>query len=136
MKNLRLTAYLGLCLVLFSNCSPKDLSIDIWYGKKQSFGHPGNPQRAINILGNVQYDGNLKSLQFTLNKGEWVNLSIGRNDTRLARQGDFNIEILRTALREGKNRVQIPDPFSDPSGLAFGPHQPGGETPFLVRFSR
>jgi hypothetical protein len=107
MKNLCLILYIGLCLVYFPACSPVDLSIDIWYGKKQSFGHPGNPQRAINILGNVGYEKNLNSLQYSLNKGEWMNLSIGRNDTRLARQGDFNIEILRSALREGNNRIQI-----------------------------
>ena len=29
------------------------LSIDIWYGEHQRFGHLGTPQRWINVLGNI-----------------------------------------------------------------------------------
>lgn len=107
MKNPGITLLLGLCLVIVSACTPDELSIDLWYGNKQSFGHPGNPQRAINILGNVCHVDTLLSLEYSLNKGEWKKLSTGKNDTRLARKGDFNIEILRTALREGNNRLEI-----------------------------
>jgi len=66
--------------------------IDVWYGDVQSFGDPGVAQRWVNILGNVE-TRNLDSLTFSLNDGPEQTLATGRNNTRLARQGDFNVEL-------------------------------------------
>jgi hypothetical protein len=93
---------------ILANCDQDHFTgFDIWYGEEQSFGFPGNPQRAINVLGNVSYRDSLTTLEYSLNGGEWQKLSEGADGRRLARQGDFNIEILRKDLQEGKNNVII-----------------------------
>ena len=92
---------------LLARCDQHHVGFDIWYGTEQSFGYPGNPQRAINVLGNVSYCDSLVTLEFSLNDGEWEKLSAGPDGRRLARKGDFNVEILRRDLNEGKNEVRI-----------------------------
>ena len=98
---------------IFTRCNQENkkqnsqLKIDLWYGQEQYFGIPGNPQRAINILGNVACQDSLVALRYSLNEGHWQNLSVGPDGRRLAGKGDFNIEILRMYLSEGKNIVQI-----------------------------
>lgn len=90
---------------------PKDDSntiINIWYGLDQKFGNIGNAQRQINILGNIQTNSGDAVAYFTMNGNEKRNnLTLGSDLHRLAREGDFNIEILREDLIEGKNRVQL-----------------------------
>ena len=81
--------------------------IEIWYGLEQYFGIPGNPQRAINILGNAAFSDSLVALEYSLNNGQWQPLSYGTDGRRLARQGDFNVEILRERLKEGRNTLKI-----------------------------
>jgi hypothetical protein len=55
---------------------PSNVSIDIWYGDEQSFGTLGNPQRWVNILGNVRPATNT-SLTYSLNGRAPVALAIG-----------------------------------------------------------
>jgi hypothetical protein len=101
-----------LCLILFSYSCKSDQTIqdpviDVWYGEKQVFGVPGHTQKWVNILGNATATNGIKSLSYTLNSSKPVQLSWGRNDTRLANTGDFNIEIDRKTLREGANTLMI-----------------------------
>ena len=35
----------------------EELRIDVWYGKRQRFGHNGLPQQWINVLGRVRGPG-------------------------------------------------------------------------------
>ena len=66
--------------------------IDVWSGDHQQFGHPGEAQRWVNILGNVSTAG-LSSLTYTLNGGPAQPLTVGPNGNRLEAPGDFNVEI-------------------------------------------
>ncbi len=87
--------------------------IDVWYGSPQSFGQIGTPQRWVNVLGNVSdADGDLKKLEYSLNGGDPVTLSVGGDGhkgdgLRLYRQGDFNIDLDKADLIDGSNSVLI-----------------------------
>ncbi|MCB1122272.1 MAG: hypothetical protein KJT03_12035 [Verrucomicrobiae bacterium] len=82
--------------------------IDVWYGKEQSFGHlGGHPQRWINVLGHVSPGEQIASLFYTLNGSESRQLSYKEDSKRIARTGDFNVEILTSELLPGKNDVRI-----------------------------
>ena len=81
--------------------------IDVWYGAEQSFGHIGNPQRWVNILGRVSSANGISSLAYTLNGGASSPLSVGPNGDRLVSPGDFNIELDRFDLVSGANSVVI-----------------------------
>ncbi len=94
-----------------------DSVIEVWYGDKQSFGMNGNPQRWINIPGTVRSPGSVRSTLYTLNGKESHPFSLGRNMTRLAGEGDFNIEIDRHSLKVGKNKLMIE--VEDTSGMVF-----------------
>jgi hypothetical protein len=86
---------------------PIPLEIDVWYGSRQRFGHLGNPQRWINILGTVSCPERLESLSYQLNGGEPRSLAVGPDGLRLRAPGDFDAEIPVTALREGENEVLL-----------------------------
>lgn len=90
--------------MLFAHAAP---TITLWHGTNQSFGQLGNPQAAINILGNVSDSNPIQSLSYTLNGGSYVSLSRGPDTRRLLRQGDFNIDINTSALNNGSNTVVI-----------------------------
>jgi hypothetical protein len=82
--------------------------INIWYGRHQVFGKLGNPQRWVNILGNLVEPNEIATLTYSLNGGREYPLSVGPGDSaRLAGEGDFNIEILYTDLHDGINYVRI-----------------------------
>lgn len=82
--------------------------IDIWYGDRQSFGHIGNPQRWINILGNLPMPQDTTFLAYYLNGEPQLPLSFStQNSIRLAREGNFNVEIAADRLRDGLNYVRI-----------------------------
>ncbi|MGB7345522.1 MAG: PQQ-dependent sugar dehydrogenase, partial [Pirellulaceae bacterium] len=83
------------------------LTIDLWYGPKQRFGHNGNPQRWVNVLGKLKGQHDSVSLSYSLNGGEEQVLSIGPNGTRLANRGDFNVEIDRSELADGENSIVL-----------------------------
>jgi hypothetical protein len=81
--------------------------IEVWYGSHQVFGHLGNPQEWVNILGNVSDPDGMASLTYSLNGGPELPLSIGPGPSRLVSDGDFNIEIAYTDLISGFNEVLI-----------------------------
>lgn len=81
--------------------------IDVWYGDTQEFGKIGHPQRWQNILGNVSDPDGISSLTYRLNGGPIKTLSIGPDTRRLARPGDFNVDLDDQDLVEGDNTVLI-----------------------------
>ena len=88
--------------------SARALIIDIWYGEEQPagenlqvFGQPGVPQRWVNILGNVSGPEEVASLTYSLNGGPELPLSVGPDQRRLDRTGDFNVEIDYADLLDG-----------------------------------
>jgi len=81
--------------------------LDIWYGPSQDFGSVGTPQRWMNVLGNVSDTDGVASLNYSLNGGPVMPLTIGANNNRLANDGDFNVEIDRHDLLPGMNNVVI-----------------------------
>jgi hypothetical protein len=86
---------------------PSAPDIEVWYTLEQRFGHLGNPQRWVNILGNVSDPEGIASLTYSLNDGSPLGLNIGPDDLRLAEEGDFNIEIDYSDLMSGSNEVVI-----------------------------
>lgn len=91
----------------FTTQVPTPPTIAIWYGKNQSFGQLGNPVPDINILGRVSAASGVASLAYSLNNGPQVNVTIGPDSRRLARKGDFNIDIPYAMLLSGNNQVVI-----------------------------
>ncbi|MCF8263334.1 MAG: T9SS type A sorting domain-containing protein [Melioribacteraceae bacterium] len=81
--------------------------VEIWYGDTQNFGLIGNPQKWINILGNVSDANGISSLSYSLNSGASVNINFGPDTKRLLSTGDFNVEIDRADLTDGANSVEI-----------------------------
>ncbi|MFO7661450.1 MAG: InlB B-repeat-containing protein [Chloroflexota bacterium] len=81
-------------------------AIAVWYGPTQKFGHKGDPQKWVNILGRVS-PSNVASLTYSINGGAAQPLSIGPDTLRLAQAGDFNIELDYTDLKPGLNPVTI-----------------------------
>ncbi|MGK7393929.1 MAG: hypothetical protein ACNS62_05135 [Candidatus Cyclobacteriaceae bacterium M3_2C_046] len=90
-------------------CQPNDSpGIKIWYGLEQNFGRPGNAQRQINVLGNIEDAGSNTSVYYQLNHDTTRNfLTLGSDLHRLAQPGDFNIDIDRDLLFSGKNRLTV-----------------------------
>ncbi|MCB0642187.1 MAG: fibronectin type III domain-containing protein, partial [Phaeodactylibacter sp.] len=83
-------------------------TIEVWYGDTQSFGNNGEPQVWCNILGNVSdSDGSVTGLEYTLNGGSPVTLSIGGDGRRLLSSGDFNVDLAVSDLLSGANSVVI-----------------------------
>jgi regulation of enolase protein 1 (concanavalin A-like superfamily) len=84
-------------------------TIDIWYGDVQQVGEFGRTQQWANVLGRVaDTDDALASLTYSLNGGPPQPLTIGPgNNPRLARRGDFNVEIDRDVLVPGDNSVLL-----------------------------
>lgn len=84
------------------------LQIDVWYGSQQRFGHlGGHPQRWVNVLGSVSPAEKISTLRYTLNGQPPHELSFREDNKRIARDGDFNVEILRDSLRGGINQVVV-----------------------------
>jgi hypothetical protein len=86
---------------------PSEPVIDVWYTHTQRFGHIGNSQRWVNILGNVSDPDGIASLAYSLNGGSSLGLNIGPDGARLAEEGDFNVEIDYSDLSSGSNEVVI-----------------------------
>lgn len=107
MKSRIITFLLLLVASFHCNQNP-EVKINIWYGLEQSFGHIGNTQRQINILGNVQSDLQRINAYFTMNNDSTKQyLTLGNDLHRLAKPGDFNIEIERDNLLIGKNIIKL-----------------------------
>lgn len=95
-------------LTLSTSADGSELEIDLWYGDHQSFGHlGGHPQRWVNLLGDVTPSPEIRSLWYRLNGTELVPLSFKEDRKRIAKTGDFNVEILRSILKPGDNSVEI-----------------------------
>ena len=97
----------GLVFLIASNSRPSAPVIALWYGPVQHFGAPGTTQRWINVLGTVQSEPGLAQLSYHLNQGPAHLLSTGPDGRRLAREGDFNVEIHRDSLQAGENKLVI-----------------------------
>jgi len=82
-------------------------AFDIWYGDVQHFGLHGHPQRWVNILGHVAPGESIKSLLDSVNGSEKKALSYVEDYKRLARTGDFNVEIDRAELQPGENTLHL-----------------------------
>jgi len=94
-------------IVTSGDVLPDGPVIDVWYNTYQTFGLLGSPQNWVNILGNVRSLNGVQSLTYSLNGGLDMYLSIGPNDTRLASEGDFNVDIATSDLAEGLNTVVV-----------------------------
>ncbi|MFQ3633008.1 fibronectin type III domain-containing protein [Roseiflexus sp.] len=100
--------------------------IDVWGGAVQTFGARGNPQRWVNVLGEVSdADGfavNIATfgtsawpLRYRLNGGAERSLMLGPgyyennmlNWRRVYNAGEFNIELDRSELNPGENTLVI-----------------------------
>ncbi|MCK5571900.1 MAG: hypothetical protein KAJ12_04035, partial [Bacteroidetes bacterium] len=111
LTNLRLAPIVvALLLVgLVGSASATNPVISIWYGKVQTFRKIGVPQRYANILGNVSDPDGIASLQYTLNGGAPVSMTVGPDGIRLAAQGDFNADLAFAQMNPlpGTNTVII-----------------------------
>ncbi|MEM8897337.1 MAG: hypothetical protein AAGC85_04500 [Bacteroidota bacterium] len=90
--------------ILHAQSSPV---IDVWYGDQQYFGYQGKAQRWVNVLGNISPIDQLDSLTYSLNGSVGGRLTLGSDLHRLAREGDFNVEIPWKILREGENHLLL-----------------------------
>lgn len=88
-------------------------SIEVWYGQQQRFGHLGEPQRWINVLGRVTPSHQLLAATIRVNDGESRPLAIGSDSHRLADAGDFNAELGWDELRIGKNHLIVKATWRD-----------------------
>ncbi len=77
--------------------------IDVWYGDQQYFGYEGKAQRWVNVLGNISPKDQLDSLTYSLNGSTGGALTLGSDLHRLAKEGDFNVELSWDSLEEGEN---------------------------------
>lgn len=105
---IRYTVFSGIYFLSTTVTVAQEPTIDIWYGNPQRFGHlGGHPQRWINVLGSAKPADSIETLSFRLNAGNSQPLSFHEDRKRIARDGDFNIEIARSALKNGENSVAI-----------------------------
>lgn len=100
-----LIAVAAVCGLSIAHAEPP--SIHVWYGDAQSFGDIGNPQRWINVLGDVSPAEEIAQLTYELNGGAEHSLSFREDFKRIATDGDFNIEIARSDLHVGENSLAI-----------------------------
>lgn len=92
---------------LCENGLGRSIEIEFWYGDEQRFGLLGHPQRWVNILGHVSPGVEIHALSYSLNGAESKPLSFREDFKRLARTGDFNVEIDRCLLKPGENKVVL-----------------------------
>jgi len=81
--------------------------IDLWYGAVQHFGGNGQPQRWINVLGTITEPGQVASVTYALNGGSAQPLTLGGDQHRLARAGDFNVELDWNEVHAGDNELLL-----------------------------
>ena len=83
------------------------LRIDFWYGSHQTFGQIGMTQRWVNILGNISARDSIEDCYYVLNDQPAKNFNLGPDLHRLANQGDFNIDLPISEVKEGNNVLAI-----------------------------
>jgi transcriptional regulator CtsR len=81
--------------------------LTLWYRDTIAFGQKGNPQKWVNVLGNVSDNGTVDNFYYQLNGGSPVNINIGPDDRRLVSTGDFNIDIDANELTNGSNTLSL-----------------------------
>jgi VCBS repeat-containing protein len=87
--------------------APRPPIVEVWYGDNQDFGHMGNPQTLIQIMGRVRETAPLTNVSYRLNGGGSQSVPLGPDGYRLVGPGDYNIEIDNTSLNAGANTVEI-----------------------------
>lgn len=107
MKYLSVLCTTAFILSLASNSLAAEPQISFWYGSNQEFGSLGNPQRWVNIIGNVSDEDGVASFSYSLNGGPDTPLSLGPDARRLLAAGDFNLEIDYLDLKAGDNRIEF-----------------------------
>ena len=93
-------------LLFFPNVNAQE-SIDVWYGLNQQFGVVGQAQRWINVLGSIGESEHQQALFYRLNGAPKKQLTLGSDLHRLAKRGDFNIELGWNEVTQGENRLVI-----------------------------
>ena len=112
-RRLNLIACIGLFFFtgIFPSCTAErkeEIIVNVWYGQDQCFGKLGNPQRQINILGNIQLPKDSFRVYYKLNGQDTeVDITLGSDLHRLAMEGDFNIDMDRSDLKEGENVINL-----------------------------
>ena len=82
--------------------------VSVWYGERQTFGKGGLSQNWVNVLGNAaDPESGIRSLTCSLNGGKVVDISLGPDDRRLHRPGDFNVDLDPAQLKHGANHLII-----------------------------
>lgn len=81
--------------------------INLWYGTEQKFGHLGNSQPLINIVGSIRPKSSVADPSYRINGGKSIQFFLGTDLHRLANDGDFNLEIDRSKLKRGENTISI-----------------------------
>ncbi|MGH3441458.1 MAG: fibronectin type III domain-containing protein [Nitriliruptorales bacterium] len=82
--------------------------IDVWYGDNQVFGNVGLPQQWANVVGHASDPDKIAGMSYSLNGAPSVSLVINPDvNPRIARFGDFNVEIPFAALVPGDNRLEV-----------------------------
>lgn len=81
--------------------------ITVWYGDEQHFGKLGYPQGWMNILGNIESDEGIAQAVYQINGGKEQFFNLGADGRRLARKGDFNLDIHVDSLQQGENHLTI-----------------------------
>lgn len=87
--------------------APAAPNIAVWDGLVRRIGDAGVPQRFVNVLGNVTDDGVVEQMVAVVNDDAPRELRLGAADRRLARAGDFNLDIPTDRLVTGTNRVVL-----------------------------
>ncbi|MBK8500734.1 MAG: hypothetical protein IPL46_00210 [Saprospiraceae bacterium] len=82
------------------------VKITCWYGKEQVFGQIALTQRWINVLGNISPSENIAETFYEIND-QVIPFKLGPDLHRLARSGDFNLDIPLTELTDGVNHLVI-----------------------------
>lgn len=137
---IQLTSLIYFVLILVVGAQPQDDAgpIRIWYGDNQQFGHMGQPQRWVNILGNVESQG-LEMLTSSVNGDSNDTLSIGPDLHRLAESGDFNIEVGWDQFVSGSNHIMVTayyqngESYSTPTNIEITKGQ-SWPIPYYVNF--
>ena len=84
-----------------------DPEIRFWYGDRQHVGKLGDSQPLYNVLGSVTSPERFVNRSYSLNGTGRTPFSLGTDLHRLARSGDFNLEIPRDKLRTGENTIGV-----------------------------
>lgn len=114
----------------YFQATPDSPIITVWNGTSQQFGRNGDPQRWINILGNVSGPNPITALRYSLNGEQAQSLNLGPDDRRLTLPGDFIIEIDYTTLQVGANQLVITadDDSSPPTVVPVTIHYSNGNS--------